>query len=326
MKFDDVGVVVIGRNEGQRLVDCLESVKAAADHIVYVDSGSTDQSVVAAKQLGAIVVELDRKRPFTAARARNEGFAELKFLLPQLRFVQFVDGDCLLMPGWMESAVDTIRAREDVAIVCGRRRERHPEVSFYNRLCDLEWDTPIGEIGACGGDSLIRVKAFEEAGGFHPGVMAGEEPELCIRLRERGWKIWRIDAEMTLHDAAMTRFGQWWLRSVRSGYGFAEVSRLHRRSPFRIWARSVPSALFWSTVLPLLILLGSLVHPIVLCAILIYPLQMCLIALRRKTAQPSRWGYAFLMVAGKFAQTRGIVRFYWRLLRGQAAQLIEYKT
>jgi GT2 family glycosyltransferase len=326
MKFLDVGVVVIGRNEGRRLVDCLTSIRTATDNIIYVDSGSTDGSVAAARQIGATVVTLDLSQRFTAARARNEGFSILKSLVPNVRFVQFVDGDCILVSSWIEKAITFIEQREDVAIVCGRRRERYPTASIYNQLCDLEWDTPVGETGACGGDSFVRVKAFDEVGGFLSHVMAGEEPELCVRLREKGWKIWRLDAEMTLHDAAMSKFSQWWIRSIRSGYGFAEVSRLHRSSRFRIWARAVPSALFWSVVLPVAIALSSIFHPIFLCTLLIYPLQVCSIAIRRGLNQPNSWVYAGLMLASKFAHAQGIAKFYWLWSRGRTAQLIEYKA
>lgn len=321
----DIGVVVIGRNEGERLVGCLASVRAVADNIVYVDSGSTDDSISAAKQIGATVVMLDLSRPFTAARARNEGFAALKVLRPGIRFVQFIDGDCILDLGWIDKAVVFIEQRNDVAIVCGRRRERYPTASIYNQIFDLEWDTPIGEAPACGGDALIRVEAFEAAGGFRPQLISGEEPELCIRLREAGWRIWRLDAEMTQHDAAMSRFSQWWVRSVRSGYGFAEVSRLHKTSKYRLWARAIPSAAFWGGLLPAIIVLSSFIHPVFLCAVLIYPMKVCSIALRRGATSAEAWVYGALMMLGKFAQLEGILKFYWRLSRGQTAQLIEYK-
>jgi GT2 family glycosyltransferase len=325
MNPEDIGVVVIGRNEGERLVGCLASVRAVADNIVYVDSGSTDGSISAAKHIGATVVMLDLNQPFTAARARNEGFAALKVLGPTIRFVQFIDGDCILDHGWIDKAVAFIEQRNDVAIACGRRRERYPATSIYNRLFDLEWDTPIGESPACGGDSLIRVEAFEGVGGFRPRLISGEEPELCVRLREAGWRIWRLDAEMTQHDAAMNRFSQWWVRSVRSGYGFAEVSRLHKASPFRLWARAIPSAAFWGALLPTMIVLAGFIHPILLCLALIYPLKVCSIAIRRGAVSREAWIYATLMMLGKFAQLEGILKFYWRWSRGQTAQLIEYK-
>ncbi len=320
-----IGVVIIGRNEGERLVECLASVDAVAGNIIYVDSGSTDGSVAAAKQIGASVVMLDLSQPFTAARARNEGFAALKALRPDIRFVQFIDGDCILDHGWISSALGFIESREDIAVVCGRRRERYPSASIYNRLFDLEWDTPVGEAPACGGDALMRVTAFEAVGGFRSLLVAGEEPELCVRLREAGWKIWRLDAEMTQHDAAMSRLGQWWLRAVRSGYGFAEVSRLQRNSPFRIWARAIPSAIFWGGLLPSIIIVGSLINPFFLCMALIYPLEICWIAIRRGATSTLAWMYAVLTLIGKFAQLEGIIKFYWRGVVGQNAQLVEYK-
>jgi glycosyltransferase involved in cell wall biosynthesis len=325
MNRENIGVVAIGRNEGERLVGCLASVKAVTANIVYVDSGSSDGSVAAAKQVGAAVVMLNLSRPFTAARARNEGFAALKALKPDVRFVQFIDGDCLLDRGWIDKALAFLVERGDVAIVCGRRRERFPTASIYNQLFDLEWDTPVGEAGACGGDALMRVDAFEAAGGFRQQLIAGEEPELCVRLREGGWKIWRIDAEMTQHDAAMSEFGQWWVRAVRSGYGFAEVSRLHKNSPFRVWGRAIPSSVFWGGLLPAAIIVGSLIYPFFLCAVLIYPLQVGWIAVRRGIKSPLVWPYAVLTVLAKFAQLQGVVKFFWRWSRGHAAQLIEYK-
>jgi GT2 family glycosyltransferase len=327
MHFDNLGVVVIGRNEGQRLVDCIASIQAAAACVlVYVDSGSSDQSIEVAKRAGATTVVLDPGQAFTAARARNEGFRAIRSVAPDARFVQFVDGDCVLDPGWLAKAIGFMEKHDDVAVACGRRRERYPSASIYNQLCDLEWNTPIGEAAACGGDCLARITAFEEVGGFVSRIMAGEEPELCVRLRERGWKIWRLDAEMTLHDAAMNRFHQWWIRSIRSGYGFAEVVRLHKSSPFRIWSRAVPSALVWGAIMPASILLAGAFRSYFLLLLLIYPLQVCSIAIRRGLRLPAAWPYAVLAVLGKFAQAWGITRFYWGLLRGRAGPLIEYKS
>jgi len=74
-----IAAIAIGRNEGPRLEACLASLRAAGlTRIVYVDSGSTDGSVDAATDTGAVVVPLDMSKPFTAARARNAGIAALK--------------------------------------------------------------------------------------------------------------------------------------------------------------------------------------------------------------------------------------------------------
>ncbi len=139
-----VGIVVIGRNEGERLKRCLESVRGSAVQTVYVDSGSTDESVAFARSLGVLVLELDLSTPFTAARARNAGFERLLKASPSLDHVFFVDGDCEVASGWVEKASRFLVSHPDVAVVFGRRREQYPERSVYNRLCDIEWDTPIG--------------------------------------------------------------------------------------------------------------------------------------------------------------------------------------
>jgi len=293
---------------------------------VYVDSGSTDGSLDAARALGVHVVELDTSDPFTAARARNAGFKALRTLMPAVQFVQFVDADCEVAGGWVDTAVGFLEGNPDVAVACGRRRERHPEASIYNALCDEEWNTPVGQALACGGDSLIRARAFDEVGGFRPGLIAGEEPELCVRLRRRGWKIWRLDAEMTLHDASMTRFREWWRRNVRAGYGFAEVSRLHRHSPQCIWKRETRRAFLWGGIIPILIGLGALAYPAALFATAIYPLQVLRIAFRRDWAAARSWAYATFVMLAKFPELQGALKFYAYLWQNKNAALIEYKV
>jgi GT2 family glycosyltransferase len=323
--LDDFGVVAIGRNEGERLIRCLKSVKMESRNIVYVDSGSTDSSLKVAQEIGAHVVALNLTKPFTAARARNEGFTALRAFWPNARFVQFIDGDCILVHGWLEKARKFMEKHSDVAIVCGRRRELHASASIYNQLCDLEWDTPLGKTIGCGGDSLVRVDAFEAVGGFRPQLIAGEEPELCVRLRERGWKIWRLDADMTQHDAAMTRLDQFWTRAVRGGHAFAEVSLLHRTSRYNIWGRETARAIFWGGLLPLTICLGALVNPAALWFALVYPFQICRVAFARGSGSPRSWIYALFLSLTKFAECQGILKFYWSQLSRQGATLIEYK-
>jgi glycosyltransferase involved in cell wall biosynthesis len=184
------GVVAIGRNEGKRLKACIRSVTGTSALVVYVDSGSTDGSVDSAKSAGVDVIALDTTTPFTAARARNEGFSRLQQLAPQLPYVQFVDGDCEIDQSWINAAVGFLDDHPDVAVVCGRRRERFPDSSIYNKLCDIEWDTPIGRTNGCGGDAMIRADAIAQVHGYRTDLIAGEEPELCLRLRTAGWKIW----------------------------------------------------------------------------------------------------------------------------------------
>ncbi|MFV3406560.1 glycosyltransferase [Pseudomonas sp. NY15463] len=326
MNTTGIGAVVIGRNEGERLARCLASLVKAVEQVVYVDSGSSDGSVQRAEALGVEVLALDMRTPFTAARARNEGFARLQSLLPSVQLVQFVDGDCEVVPGWLAYAAAFLHARPEVAVACGRRRERFAQQSVYNLLCDLEWDTPTGEARACGGDALMRVSAFAAVGGYRPGLIAGEEPELCVRLRAAGWKIWRLDHEMTLHDAAMTRFGQWWRRSLRAGYAYAQGAFLHGAPPERHWLRESRRAWMWGLGLPLLIALACLlVGGWGLSLAVLYPLQVLRLARKGARSRRENWVQALFLVLGKFPEMLGQLRFTWHRLGAGQAALIEYK-
>jgi glycosyltransferase involved in cell wall biosynthesis len=321
----EIGAVVIGRNEGERLTKCLSSVQSVCKRIVYVDSGSTDGSAASAQKFGALVINLDPRRPFTAARARNEGFFAIKDLYPDIKFVQFIDGDCTLDESWINHAYNFIASHSDVAGVCGRRREQFPLASVFNLLCDIEWNTPIGEAKSCGGDALFRTQAFEAAGGYRESLIAGEEPELCVRLRERGWKIWRINAEMTRHDAAITRIRQWWLRSVRCGYAYAQVSTIHKRSQFRIWHRETLRAVFWGGVLPLGILILGVMNHLALYGYLVYLVQVFRLAASRGLYKKDSWLFAIFVTAAKFPEFEGIIKYYIAASRQQPISVIEYK-
>jgi len=312
-----VDAVVIGRNEGARLDACLGSLKGRVRRIVYVDSGSTDNSLAIARDVGAEVIELDLSTPFTAARARNAGFAALT---PPGEFVQFMDGDCILATDWLTNAVAALKARADLALVCGRRRELCPEASVYNRLCDLEWDTPVGEARACGGDFLIRAEAFVAVDGFDAGLIAGEEPDLCLRLRRAGWRLWRLDAEMTEHDADMHRFAQWWRRAMRAGHAYAEGAARYGRGPERHWVRETARAVFWGLALPLVSLGLALISPWAIGLLVAYPLQVWRLARKGPSAV-----WALFAVLGKFPEALGVLTYWARRLRGRDARIIEYK-
>jgi GT2 family glycosyltransferase len=319
------GAVAIGRNEGDRLKRCLQSLSEAA-LAIYVDSGSNDESVQYARDLGIIVIELDAKLAFTAARARNAGFKRLREKAPDLCYVQFVDGDCEVRQGWHQHALSFLESHEDVAVVCGRRRERYPERSIYNWLCDQEWEGPVGAVRACGGDAMMRVTAVEGVGGYRNNLIAGEEPELCIRLRAAGWRIWRLPDEMTLHDAAMTQFGQWWRRATRAGYAFAQGSYLHGAPPERHWVWESRRAWLWGVWLPLgCVGLGLTFEPLGWAVWLIYPLQVVRQTVRNTGSLGHRVTLALFQVMARFPESWGQIKFIWDRWFGQQAHLIEYK-
>ncbi len=337
-----VGVVVIGRNEGERLIRCLDSLRTAASCLVYVDSGSTDGSREAALERGAEVVDLDLSRPFSMPRARNEGFARMRQNLPDSQFVQFIDGDCEVVESWIPTAIAALEDNSSAAVVCGRRRERFPENSIYNRMCDIEWNTPIGEADSCGGDALMRTEAFQSVGGFNEELIAGEEPELCLRIRREDFKILRLDAEMTLHDANILHFREWWTRNVRSGYGGKDVVIRLKGSypadqiPFH---RMTQSATSWTRnwlVLTILLLVSGwiLFGPTGAAAggaaaLVLQALQAMRIARgirSRATHFREALVYGAFTMLGKWAQMLGQLKYSKDRRSNKEAVIIEYKS
>lgn len=326
MSADSVAVVAIGRNEGERLRACLLSALSVAQNVVYSDSASTDGSVELARSLGALAVSVDASAPMNAARGRNCGLAAVREHFPDCRFVQFVDGDCVLTRTWIAEALKFLEANPRAAIACGRRFEAHPDASFFNRLADEEWNTPVGRAEACGGDALMRMSALDEVGGFNPSLMASEEPDLSARLRNRGWEIWRLDADMSEHDARIFTFAQWWRRTTRSGYGYAQAWMSTRGLPERVNTKLLRSAVMWVLAVPCAVIIAAAVTrrpEFLLLLPAIYLLQTLRIALRRPRLNAFGLKASAFMMLAKVAELIGAARF---LLRPRSALMIEYKT
>lgn len=325
-----VGLVAIGRNEGERLERALKAVVGRIPTIVYVDSGSTDGSPELARRLGVVVAELDRSQPFTHAKGRNLGFETILALRPDLELVHFLDGDCEIVEGWLDRAVALLDARPDVVWTCGRLIELFPERSLYNRLRAMEWNwDPVGEVDGSAGNGLARVAAIRAVGAFNGELIAGADLEICLRLRQRGGKIYRLDADMCRHDSAMFSYRSWWNRNLRAGHVCAEGVWMHGREPEHYHVRQWISNWLWGLILPLLAV--SLAWPTKgwsLLLLALHPLKMAQIALRmsrRGYSFSDAWLFALFCVVDKTPQALGQLGFLWRVLRRRGHVLIEYK-
>ncbi|MEL7486998.1 MAG: glycosyltransferase [Pseudomonadota bacterium] len=320
-----LGFVAIGRNEGDRLKACLTSLVAASSRVVYVDSASSDDSVAFARGLGVDVVDLDMTAPFTAARARNAGYEALIARWPDVETAMFIDGDCALAADFPSAALAALAAQDDIGVVTGRCREARRDATIYNTLCDMEWDGPIGEIEACGGIFVARCAAFDAAGGFDPDVIAAEDDEFCIRVRENGFRIIRIDADMCFHDAAMTRFSQWWTRAARAGHAFAQVGAMHRG----YFAAERRRALAWGLFLPAIAIIAAPVtNGLSLGLFALYPVSYWRTRRRlvRDGAAPRDAGlYARFLILSKFPAVLGLLSYWRKKLTGRQIQIVEYK-
>jgi cellulose synthase/poly-beta-1,6-N-acetylglucosamine synthase-like glycosyltransferase len=231
-----LSVVVIGRNEGLRLARCLESIRdmrcpGGQVELIYVDSGSHDGSVQRAAGYGAKVIELCGGK-LSAARARNAGWQAAS-----APFVFFLDGDTIVDRDFVERALPEFK-NPRVMVVTGHRREIRPEASIYNRVLDLDWLSKPGFTEYCGGDAIMRRTALQQTGGFNASLIAGEEPDLCWRIRSNGGLILHIDAAMTGHDLVMVNWRQYCRRAIRTGHAYAEIAGLYERTADPLWSHA----------------------------------------------------------------------------------------
>lgn len=315
-----IGIVIIGRNEGQRLKLCIESALLTGYPVVYADSNSSDGSVLLARTAGAHVVCLDPLKPMNASRGRKEGFEKLRGLFPNIEYVFFLDGDCVLNPAFLPEAIEVFQSFPNVAAVCGRRSEEHPNKSVYHKAADLEWNTPVGDASSCGGDALMNVAAYILVGGFDESVLAGEEPELCARLRRQGFSIKRIDVGMSVHDINMSTLGQWWKRGVRGGYGACDVYQrfdlVHFKKQLvssRLWVLGWPA--LTCIVVAIAVIVGGIYFGIVaLCLSFILVCAQVLRIAGKAYKKGVKFGdaivYGCLMMVNKVACLVGQVRWF----------------
>jgi len=328
----DISVVVIGRNEGARLSRCLASVRQAhwqgqRWELLYVDSHSSDGSPEVAWQFGARVLSLGDQPPCAAA-GRNIGWRASRGLL-----VLFLDGDTLLDPHFVARALAVLKSEPRLVAVWGHRRESHPEQSIYTRVLDLDWVFAPGRVDYFGGDALVRRRALADVGGFDDTLVAGEEPELCRRLRGAGWQIEHIDAPMTRHDLAITSARAWWKRAERAGLAYAQVAARYAHTPDPLWqAAARRNRVHAGVLLAGLGLFGAALWwwPSAAAALALAALVLWARSARRCVWKcPDQPALALAYAAHSHLQQLPILAGQWRWWRLQRArrapELIEYK-
>jgi len=321
--LENTAVVIIGRNEGDRLDKCIKSVlKSGAKYIIYVDSHSNDGSVALAKGLNVDVVELDNEKPLSAARARNEGVDSLMALSSSIDYIHFIDGDCELDVNWLPKAIVALNNLKDVAVVCGRLREKHREQTIFNKLSDIGWYIPPGEVESAGGIATIRASVFLNNKGFNDKLIAGEEPEFYLRLRQAGHKILSLKDNMATHDAAMTSYSEWWTRTVRTGFSYANAKEWDTRE------NKSRSLIIWGGLYPLLLGLSPLINLGATAALIIlFFLQIFKIFLNLNIpySKKDKFLYACVCMLDKFPEFLGFLKYQYAKMSGTRHQIIEYK-
>lgn len=326
MLFNHIAIVVIGRNEGERLLNCLKILSGFSYPFVYVDSGSRDDSINNAKLFTDYVINLSTELPFTAARARNEGFYYLKNKYPKLRYVQFIDGDCELSSDWLKTASEYLDRNSEVAIVFGHRKEKFPKASIYNSLCNLEWaNTGAGLSSACGGDFMCREAVFDNIGGFDLNFIAGEEPEMCFRIVQKGSLIHKLQQDMTLHDANITTLGSFLKRIERGGYA-ACLSFIKHGSKFNL--RVIVRILIWGFLIPVLLIFSNFRVWIFFLLVL----QLLRLTLKHKQKYKNQYtlklilAHSGFLIGGKIFEFIGMLKCVADTAFSKQRKIIEYKS
>ncbi len=327
MPSSAVGLVIIGRNEARNLSLTLPRLPKNLPAVLFVDSNSSDESVAIARANNIAVLELDMSVPFTAARARNSGFHEITKSHPELEYIQFLDGDCELDASFLEKAFHHCNKYANTGIVVGRNRERYPEKTVFNAICDVEWNTPVGEILGCGGIFFIRKSLFESVGGFDESIIAAEDTELCLRVRQAGKKIFRIDAEMSLHDANMTSLKQWWIRSLRAGHAFADCRHRYRDKSEQMFVKESQRSWIFGSYFFLVLMLALSIDWKFSFLLLFYPVQMIRIrrTLPSRIPEYQRTPYSVSCALAYVPQLFGQLKFHLNRLLNRQSLIIEHK-
>lgn len=248
----DLSFVVIGFNESATLPACFRSIQEAeleglAVEIIYVDGGSTDTSIEIARswKVDACLGGEKRRR---AAENRNLGLRHARG-----EFVQFLDGDMQLEPGWIQAGLALLRQRPGTAVVWGYIREANP--GPYYRAMQLDWEFVEGPTRYCGGAALFRRGPLASLGGFPEDVAYGEEPYLCWRIRnELDKEVYHLHEPMVQHDLAYGGLRDYARRTVRCGETYAEIAARCLHTKERLWLREVVTSLGWASILVIAIL------------------------------------------------------------------------
>ena len=221
-----VSIVIIGKDEAATLAASILSARQAlaesglSGEILYVDSGSLDGSRRIACEMDVPVMVIPRDRA-NAARARNAGLARARGT-----WVHFLDGDMELLPGWLGAAVARAQACT-LDGVGGTVVEAMEGASAWSRAFGYDWNARGPRAGEIGGAGLWRRAALSAVRGFDEALDVGEDPDLCRRIEEQGYRIERLDLPMATHRLGLESFGAWWRRARAVGRSTMIVSRRH---------------------------------------------------------------------------------------------------
>lgn len=193
-----VSIIVIGFNEERYLAEAIESA-LAQDYepieIIYVDDGSTDQSLAVARRYEDRIRIVSQKNSGGCSSPRNHGVR-----LSTGQFLSFLDGDDIILPDKISSQMRLISENKNVGLVCGNYQNfsngvrSKPHFESCDRIRYLLNDgvavLPKGiapnilvhENFTITGAALVSREAFLAMGGFNEYLLSCEDYELYYKI------------------------------------------------------------------------------------------------------------------------------------------------
>ena len=256
-----VSVVIKALNEERRIVAAIESALAAVQplggEVILADSASTDRTVALAAAYPVRIVQLANP----GERCCGVG-PQLGYQHSRGEFIYILDGDMKLHPGFLEQALDFMAANPDVAGVGGQVLEQNRDsLEYLGRIERAAHAMPVGESVRLDMGGLYRRAAIEQVGYFsNRNLHSYEEFDLAMRLRARGWRLWRLGVPAVDHHGHDVPAYELLMRRWRSAYicGVGEVVRAAIGQPHQrlvltalreLWI--YVAALLWLLALPL---------------------------------------------------------------------------
>lgn len=323
MRLNRAGIVVIGRNEGMRLVESLTAAKEFGCPIIYVDSRSSDGSVNRVNEMNINVLILDQDKPINASRARNEGYKYLLENNPDLEFIHFIDGDTVFDPMWNNIAIDILSINPSLAVICCVLKEKNRHCSIFARLLEIEWRLMTKCNGKCGGNATIRVSALLSVGGYDEDLIAGADPDLYRRISNKGFHLKVVNKELAEHDARMLKLSQWWTRGVKSGFGYSDIINRYN------FTGGMRSAIIWGGIIPFIFILSSVNYGFLgWVVLLLYPMQATRIYFSKEIScldKGDKYFYCCNILLSKFPQLYGAFKYLMFKTLKVNKKAIQYK-
>jgi len=292
MKDKFISFIIISRNEEKLIKSCIESVINCSSEynnseIILVDSASTDRTIDIAKRYPIKIIQLKPNWILSPAAGRYIGFKHSKG-----KYLFFIDGDMLLVKGWLKEAFSYLK-KDDVAGIAGKIIDKFEDNSSPLVIKRINIDSKFvkfGEVDFLGGHGIYKRSVFDEVGCYHPFLRSGEEYELSNRIRIKNYKLLRLPTPMVIHRNKFLnlfiyiRKYRWeYPKGIGSGIRFAFRTNKHiflRRSPEIILAMFFNLSILYVLFSLLTLIKGYILFSII--AIAGYFLLFILMINRRK--------------------------------------------